>query len=100
MDGLAVSGPGLEDAVEIIFVVDNSGSMASLKTQMTNNVTKLLETLSTTGKRLYLGLCRFGGEEQNGAAIIENNGIFVSLKSIFLDDIWIKILPMYTMRLI
>lgn len=63
---------------DIIFLMDNSGSMEGEHSAVRNNVIDFVNNLATRGVDFALGLCRFGASENSGYPIVEDNRILTS----------------------
>ncbi|UII21536.1 T9SS type A sorting domain-containing protein [Fulvivirga ligni] len=78
-DGVEVQRP-----VDIVFLMDNSGSMSSFQAQVAVNVESFVTRLDSLGFDYRLGLCRFGqGGTTQGAPIFHNNAGWYSDDSAF-----------------
>ncbi len=73
---------------DVVFLMDNSGSMDDEIAAVSNNVFDFVNALSSSGVDFALGLCRFGGYENSGNPIIEDNGILTTDAGYFKDTIW------------
>jgi len=73
---------------DIIFIMDNSGSMDEEQNAIENNVIDFVDNLSTSGVDFALGLCRYGQDEISGNPIIEDNGVLTSDANYFKYDVW------------
>ncbi|MCF8364299.1 MAG: VWA domain-containing protein [Bacteroidales bacterium] len=73
---------------DIIFIMDNSGSMDEEQNAIENNVIDFVDNLSTSGVDFALGLCRYGQDLQSGIPIIEDNGVLTSDANYFKYDVW------------
>jgi len=60
--------------VDIVFLVDNSGSFDDEQNAVRNNMEDFVNQLSASGNDFALGLCRFGQNTQQGNPILEDNG--------------------------
>lgn len=65
---------------DIIFLMDNSGSMSDVQTAVVNNVRQFVDSLIARGIDMRLGLVRFGQNTTgqygyNGSPIVEDNGV-------------------------
>ncbi len=76
--------------VDIIFLVDNSGSFDKYQNAARNNMESFVNQLATSGNDFALGLCRFGQSSMGGDPIIEDNGQLTSNISYFKDDVWLR----------
>ncbi len=63
----------VEKPVDIVFLMDNSGSMSNEQNAVYNNVVKFVDSLESKGFAYRLGLCRFGQGANNGNPIYHNN---------------------------
>lgn len=92
-DNFSVSPPG-EGAgsrlTDIIFIMDNSGSMGDEQAAVSNNVINFVNSLANSGVDYALGLCRYGSSASSGSPIVEDNGILTSDPNYFKDNIWIR----------
>lgn len=75
---------------DIIFLMDNSGSMGDEINAVSNNVIDFVDNLSTAGIDFALGLCRFGSTENSGYPIIEDNGNLTQDANYFKNDVWAR----------
>jgi|GEM_PF-6358232 len=73
---------------DIIFIMDNSGSMGDEQSAVSNNVINFVNNLAASGVDYALGLCRYGASANSGNPIIENNGILVSDPEYFKNNLW------------
>ncbi len=73
---------------DIIFLMDNSGSMSEEQSAVRNNVFDFVNNLAASGIDFALGLCRFGASENSGYPIVEDNGILTSNVEYFKNDVW------------
>ena len=92
-EGYKVTLPGEGNntrLTDIVFMMDNSGSMSEEQAQVRNNVYKFLTTLNRKGINFSLGLCRYGASENSGNPIIENNGILTQDSTYFKNTLWAK----------
>jgi hypothetical protein len=60
--------------VDILFLMDNSGSMYDNQQAVKNNVEAFVDSLGGSGLSFRLGLCRFGQSQNLGKPIFHNNG--------------------------
>lgn len=74
--------------VDIIFIMDNSGSMSDEINAVTNNVEDFVNNLAVSGVDFALGLTRYGQDANGGNPIIEDNGILTSDINYFKNDVW------------
>ncbi len=73
---------------DIVFIMDNSGSMEEEQNSIENNVIDFINNLESLGVDFALGLCRFGQDNNNGNPIIEDNGILTSDANYFKYNVW------------
>ena len=73
---------------DIIFLMDNSGSMGDEINAVSNNVSDFVNALQNSGIDFALGLCRFGAFENSGYPILENNGQLTQDVNYFLNNLW------------
>lgn len=59
--------------VDIVFLMDNSGSMSDEQNQVYTNVTAFVNQLAAQGFDYRLALCRFGQGLNNGIPLFHNN---------------------------
>jgi len=76
--------------IDIIFLVDNSGSFDKYQNAARNNMESFVNQLATSGNDFALGLCRFGQSSLGGDPILEDNGQLTSSISYFKDDVWLR----------
>ena len=75
---------------DIVFLMDNSGSMSGEINAVSNNVIDFVNNLASSGVNFALGLCRYGGSENGGNPIIEDNGILTTDANYFKNDVWAR----------
>jgi hypothetical protein len=75
--------------VDIVFLMDNSGSMQGEQAAVAANVEKFVNDLDTSGFDYRLALCRFGQSSGSGVPILYNNAAWYSDASDFLN-VWDK----------
>ena len=76
--------------VDIVFLMDNSGSMEEEQEAVNRNVERFVEKLSREANFDFrLGLCRFGARENQGFPLIENRGELVDTAGQF-KELWEK----------
>ena len=73
---------------DIVFLMDNSGSMQGEQNAVENNVIDFVDNLVNSGVDFSLGLCRYGQSANSGSPIIEDNGILTSDATYFKYDVW------------
>ncbi len=67
------NGTIVKKPVDIVFLMDNSGSMADEKAQIYTNVTNFVNQLASQNFDFQLALCRFGQGASNGIPLFHNN---------------------------
>ncbi|MCH8272083.1 MAG: choice-of-anchor J domain-containing protein, partial [Candidatus Marinimicrobia bacterium] len=82
------SGGGTRIA-DIVFIMDNSGSMSDEQAAIRNNVIDFVDNLSASGINFALGLTRYGGES-GGIPIFEDNGVLTTDPVYFKDNVWLR----------
>lgn len=82
------TGGGIRRA-DIIFLMDNSGSMDPYQIAVRDNVIDFVDSLASSGVDFSLGLCRYG-ESGGGNPIIEDNGILTNDANYFKNDVWLR----------
>ena len=75
---------------DIVFLVDNSGSMGPYQQSIQDNLFNFVDSLALRGVDFALGLCRYGAGEQYGNPIIEDNGILTSDPNYFKNTVWAR----------
>jgi len=75
-----------EKIADIVFLIDNSGSMGSYQAAVNANVNKFLDSLNTSGIDANIGFVRFGQSINNGDPIVETNGLGTSWWSNYQGD--------------
>lgn len=78
------SGSRLAD---IVFIVDNSGSMGPEQGDVESNIRAFVDALIANNVDFALGLTRYGQSGDGGRPIIENNGVLVQDANQFKNDI-------------
>ncbi|MDA3818510.1 MAG: VWA domain-containing protein [Prolixibacteraceae bacterium] len=76
--------------VDIVFLVDNSGSFDDEQNAVRNNMEKFVNQLAVSGNDFALGLCRFGQSSISGYPILEDNGQLTSNVDYFKNDVWLR----------
>ena len=90
-NGFQVTPPGVgnfQRMVDVVFLMDNSGSMSGEQMAVRQNVHNFVNQLSASGADFALGLIRFGSLTNNGAPILTNNGNVTTDPSYFLNSLW------------
>ena len=75
---------------DIIFLMDNSGSMSDEINAVSNNVIDFVDNLTAAGIDFALGLCRFGASENSGYPIIEDSGNLTQDANYFKNVVWAR----------
>ena len=75
---------------DIVFIMDNSGSMGPYITAISQNVTNFINNLMGSGVDSALGLCRYGASENSGNPILEDSGILTTDLDYFRDNVWAR----------
>ncbi len=83
----AASGAKL---VDIVFLVDNSGSFDDEQNAVRNNMESFVNQLAASGNDFALGLCRFGQDRNGGYPILEDNGQLTSNIEYFKNTVWLR----------
>jgi hypothetical protein len=71
--------------IDIIFIMDNSGSMSDEQKEVAENVMAFVDSLTARGANVAFGLCRYG----NGTHI-EDNGILTTNADYFKNNVWAR----------
>ena len=74
--------------VDIVFLMDNSGSMSQEQNAVRDNVIGFVNNLAASDIDYALGLCRFGALQNGGNPIIEDNGTLSTDPEYFKNDVW------------
>jgi len=74
--------------VDVVFLMDNSGSMGDEQDAVREHVSAFVDDLAASGVDYQLGLCRFGAREDGGAPILEDAGALTSDVHYFKDALW------------
>ncbi|MCK4553775.1 metallophosphoesterase [Candidatus Parcubacteria bacterium] len=75
---------------DIIFLMDNSGSMYEEQEAVRDNVIAFVNDLSASGVDFALGLLRFGAIQNRGDPIIEDNGNLTADAEYFKNNVWAR----------
>ena len=75
---------------DIVFIMDNSGSLEDEQDAVSQNVINFVNSLSASGVDYALGLCRYGMSTSSGNPVIEDNGILTTDANYFKNVIWKK----------
>ncbi|MDX1636796.1 MAG: T9SS type A sorting domain-containing protein [Balneolaceae bacterium] len=82
-------GGGVRRA-DIVFLMDNSGSMDEEQSAVENNVFDFVDRLAASNVDFALGLARYGASEEGGNPIIEDGGSLTSDANYFKNDVWAR----------
>jgi|GEM_PF-2798578 len=74
--------------VDIVFLMDNSGSMKDEQDAVRNHVSAFVDDLAGSGVDYQLGLCRFGASRDKGAPILEDSGGLTADLQYFKNTLW------------
>lgn len=86
----APDGVSSSKLVDIVFIVDNSGSFDNYQNATRNNMIQFVDQLAASGNDFALGLCRFGQYTSSGSPILEDNGQLSSDKNYFKNTVWLR----------
>lgn len=75
---------------DIVFLMDNSGSMGGEIAAVRQNMIAFVNQLATSGVDFALGLCRFGADQNNGYPILEDNGVLTTDVNDFKNRLWAR----------
>lgn len=81
---------GSSRSTDIVFLMDNSGSMSDEQAAVNANVNAFVTNLANAGADVALGLCRFGASQNSGYPIIEDNGILTPNLDYFRTSVWTR----------
>lgn len=90
LDVVPPSAGGGQRRADIIFIMDNSGSMDPYQLAVKNNMRHFVDSLSLRGVDFALGLMRFGQGALGGDPYIEDNGILTSDTAYFKNNVWAR----------
>lgn len=76
--------------VDIVFLVDNSGSFDDEQNAVRNNMESFVTQLASSGNDFALGLCRFGQSNNGGYPILEDDGQLTSDVDYFKNTVWLR----------
>lgn len=92
-DSVQITPPfsgGDQRLADLVFIIDNSGSMDQLHLSMKNNMPAFLEMLTQNGVNTALGLCRFGQNSNNGNPFPEDFGQLTPDANHFMNEVWLR----------
>lgn len=75
---------------DIVFIVDNSGSLGDEQKAVNDNMIAFVDSLAASGVDFALGLCRYGASQGNGDPIIEDNGQLTTDADYFKNNVWAR----------
>lgn len=75
---------------DIVFIMDNSGSMSDEQSAVRANVNSFVNALSQSGIDYGLGLCRYGAGQNSGKPIFEDAGSVTSDPEYFKNNVWVR----------
>jgi len=75
---------------DIIFLMDNSGSMEDEVNTVKDHMIDFLDDLTIAGIDFALGLCRFGSDENSGYPIVEDGGNLTQDAFYFANNVWAR----------
>ena len=81
---------GGQRLVDIVFCMDNSGSMGEEQNAVRNNMVNFVNALSAQGANAAFGLVRFGQSAGSGNPIIEEGGVLSENVPYFRDVVWAR----------
>lgn len=73
---------------DIVFIMDNSGSMGGEQQAVNDNVNAFVDSLKASGVDFSLGLTRYGSRDNGGRPIFVNDGNLTSDADNFINNIW------------
>ncbi|MFQ5629394.1 MAG: two-component regulator propeller domain-containing protein [bacterium] len=75
---------------DIVFIVDNSGSLGDEQQAVNDNMIAFVDSLAASGVDFALGLCRYGASQNSGNPIIEDNGQLTTDAAYFKNNVWAR----------
>jgi von Willebrand factor type A domain-containing protein/peptidase M66-like protein len=76
--------------VDVVFIMDNSGSMGGDQLAVRNNVFGFVDKLTQAGINFAFGVTRYGQSANSGRPAIEDNGNLTTNASYFKDNLWTR----------
>ena len=76
--------------VDIIFIMDNSGSLSDEQAAVENNVDSFISALQAANVDFALGLTRYGQSADSGQAILEDNANLTQDATYFINTVWAR----------
>ena len=76
--------------VDIVFCVDNSGSMGDDQANIRNNMINFVNSLVTAGANFGLGLLRFGQNSNGGWPLVQDGGALTNDVNYFKNTVWAR----------
>lgn len=89
-DLFEVTPPGDVSLADIVFLMDNSGSMGDEQAAVIANIEDFVDDLGTGGVNANLGLTRYGQSSGSGDPILEDNGSMTTDALYFKDDVLVR----------
>lgn len=81
---------GGQRVADIVFLMDNSGSMGDEQAAIRNNMIAFVNQLVASDVNFSLGLCRFGQSSNSGNPFLEDNGQLTTNATYFKDVVWMR----------
>jgi hypothetical protein len=75
---------------DVVFIMDNSGSLEDEQDQVKTNVNIFVDALVNSGVDFALGLVRYGQFDNNGFPILEDNGVLTTNATYFKNQVWAR----------
>jgi hypothetical protein len=75
---------------DIVFVMDNSGSMSDEQAAVRQNVNSFVTSLNNSGINFALGLCRYGAGINGGKPVFEDEGVLTTDAEYFKNNVWLR----------
>lgn len=85
--GLVVTPPGAIQLADVVFSINNSGSMSDEQAAVIANIEDFVDALDNAGIDAGLGLVRYGQSLNNGNPIAEDSGSLTTDVDYFKDDV-------------
>ncbi len=92
-DYFAVTPPNENQGVrlvDVVFIMDNSGSMSDDQLAVRNNVYGFVDKLTQAGINFAFGLTRYGQGASSGGPLVQDNGNLTSDAAYFKDTVWTR----------
>ncbi len=81
---------GGQRLADIVFLMDNSGSMDDEQAAIRNNIISFVDQLMQSDINFALGLCRYGQSAASGNPYLEDNGQLTQNAIYFRDNVWLR----------